>query len=228
VISLPERHGADATVRQVVRDAYLATAHTARALIASPEVGRRWDDPSALARMSIGAVAAHLARGVVTVRDYMAMPLPDPAPAPVTATEYFAMGVPVATDLDDDFNTGIRARSDSAAAGGQAGVLGHLDDALATVAANLAAAPADARVAVFGSVVMPVDEYLVTRLVELTVHLDDLATSIGHDTPAIDSRAVDLVTACLVGIARVRHGDIDVIRMLARRERAPEMVFPVF
>ena len=75
---------------------------------------------------------------------------------------------------------------------------------------------------------MSLDEYLVTRLLELVVHLDDLAVSLGVDTPAVDAQAVDLVTQCFLGVARIRNGDVAVIRALARRERAPATVFPVF
>ncbi len=212
----------------MVRDVYLSTAGIARALIASPTVGVRWDEPGALERMTVGAVAAHLARAVITVRDYMAMPLPDPAPAPIDANTYFALGTPLTTDLDDDLNTRIRSRADDAAAQGHDAVVRSLDDAIVSVTATLRAAPADANVAVFGSAVMRVDDYLVTRLVELAVHLDDLAVSIGVDTPAIDPRAIDLVTACFVGVARIRHGDLAVLRAFARRERVPSPVFPVF
>jgi hypothetical protein len=75
---------------------------------------------------------------------------------------------------------------------------------------------------------MHLDDYLVTRTIELAVHLDDLAVSIGVDTPSLDPRAIDLVTACLVKIARIRHGDVEVLRAMARRERVAQAVFPVF
>ncbi|HEY1739247.1 MAG TPA: maleylpyruvate isomerase N-terminal domain-containing protein [Acidimicrobiia bacterium] len=210
----------------MVRGVFLSTAGVARELIASPSVGTRWDDPSALDRMSIGALAAHLARAVLTLQQYMALPLPEEASEPLTAAQYFAAAL--TSDLDDDLNRGIRTRSNEGAAAGQDGVLANLDAALASVTASLDDAPADAQVAVFGVALMSLDEYLVTRLLELVLHLDDLAVSLGVDTPEIDSRAVDLVTQCFVGVARIRNGDVAVIRALARRERAPATVFPVF
>src|SRR5262249_20056826 len=161
------------------------------------------DDASALAKMSVGSIAAHLARGVLTVPFYLAVALPDPEPPVVTAAEYFAHAL--TSDIDDDLNRGIRERSEDGAAKGQDDVLLHLDDALASLTATLAELPADARIAVFGPSVMLVDEYLVTRMVELVVHLDDLAASIGADTPAVDPHAIDLVTSCFVGVARIRN-----------------------
>jgi hypothetical protein len=68
---------------------------------------------------------------------------------------------------------------------------------------------------------MMLDEYLRTRVVELVVHADDLAASIGVELvppqPATCRVAIDV----LVDAARIRHGDMAVLRALARRERGP-------
>src|SRR5947209_6066093 len=119
----------------MVRDVYLATAGVARALIASPTVGVRWNEPSALERMTVGALAAHLSRAVITVRDYGAAPLPDPVPSPVDAAEYFSLATPDTTNLDNDLNKSIRSRADDAAVAGHDGVVRTLDDALVSVSA---------------------------------------------------------------------------------------------
>jgi hypothetical protein len=66
---------------------------------------------------------------------------------------------------------------------------------------------------------MPLDEYLVTRLVELVVHSDDLATSAGLETPEFDAMTMACVVGCLLAMVRARHGDIAVVRGFARRER---------
>jgi hypothetical protein len=66
---------------------------------------------------------------------------------------------------------------------------------------------------------MLVAEYLRTRLVEFAVHVDDLAVSVGVPTPDLGSAADDEAIDVLVGIARIRHGDVAVLRALARRER---------
>jgi hypothetical protein len=64
--------------------------------------------------------------------------------------------------------------------------------------------------------------------VELVVHIDDLAGSVGLPTPDLPDLATDLVISCLAGVARRRHGDLEVVRALARHERAHSDVFPVF
>ena len=51
------------------------------------------------------------------------------------------------------------------------------------------------------------------------VHGDDLAVSLGVDPPLLPPAATGLVIATLVEVARIRHGDIAVVRALARRER---------
>jgi hypothetical protein len=46
---------------------YLAAAAVAADLLSEPAVAARWDTASALARMSVGALAGHLARQIFTV-----------------------------------------------------------------------------------------------------------------------------------------------------------------
>jgi hypothetical protein len=65
---------------------------------------------------------------------------------------------------------------------------------------------------------MLLDEYLRTRCVELAVHIEDLALSVGSDVRAPE-RAVTVAVEVLIGAARQRHGDREVLHGLARRER---------
>jgi hypothetical protein len=87
------------------------------------------------------------------------------------------------------------------------------------VAALLASEPATRRVTVLrGQARMRLDEYLPTRIVEMVVHADDLAASVRAETPDLGA-AVDVAIGVLVETARVAHGDLAVVRALARRER---------
>ncbi len=210
----------------MIRPTFLETARIGRALVAAPEVRQRWNEPSALPKMTVGALAAHLGRAALTVVSYLASELPEPLPALASPEEYFVTGA-LTTDIDDELNTGIRDRSIAAAANGRDEVLRVFDEVLVAVDDALTTEPTDRAVAVFGSVML-LDEYLVTRMVELAVHIDDLAVSVGVGTPALPALTVDRVVACLTGMARRRHGDLAVLRALARRERASIAVFPVF
>jgi hypothetical protein len=77
------------------------------------------------------------------------------------------------------------------------------------------------RVTAFGRA-LEIDEYLKTRLIELTIHVDDLALSVRLPAPAMPEQATTLAIAVLVGVARARSGDLAVLRALTRRERDPD------
>lgn len=69
--------------------------------------------------------------------------------------------------------------------------------------------------------VMSLDDYPVTRMMELVIHTDDLATSAGVAPPVFSSDATNPVIDRLVETARRRHGDRAVLMALSRRERDP-------
>ena len=72
---------------------------------------------------------------------------------------------------------------------------------------------------VFGGVTMRLSDYLVTRLVEIVVHLDDFEHSIEATLPKPPGPAVDLTLATLFEIAMVRDGPYNMLRALSRVER---------
>jgi hypothetical protein len=63
---------------------------------------------------------------------------------------------------------------------------------------------------------------------ELVVHADDLAASAGVSPPQPSPGAATVAMETLMATARATHGDLTVIRALARRERSSANVFPVF
>lgn len=71
----------------------------------------------------------------------------------------------------------------------------------------------DPRIEVLQSVVVTLEEYLRTRLVELVVHLDDLAVSVGEETgQELPQVAFDEVAAVLVRVAVREQGRLAVVR----------------
>jgi hypothetical protein len=68
------------------------------------------------------------------------------------------------------------------------------------------------------------DDLLITRMMELVVHSDDLAVSVGIATPALSERAVDTVIELLSRLAVRRHGPTAVLGALSRADRAPATV----
>nr|QEO74453.1 hypothetical protein [uncultured bacterium] len=202
-------------------NAFLGACRVARDLIARPEVAQRWEDPSALAQMTVGTLGGHLSRPPMAVLDYCAAPAPPAGAQPSSPAQYFAAVLPT-DDIDSDVHRGIRARSIQAAEGGPAAVLERLDRAIADVAALLAREPADRLIEVFGGVVMWLEDYVVTRIVEVVVHADDLAVSVDLPPPDLPAAAESRTRGVLVELAAIRYGSTPVRRLLSRRERPPQ------
>ena len=138
---------------------------------------------------------------------------------PVSPEVYYArlVDTTVAASL---LNVGVRARSEETAAAGPNSVAREAGEVWERLAQRLPLEPPDRRVAVLHrpGEEMTLDGYLMTRCVELAVHIGDLALSVGTDHRAPDA-AVAISVGLLVAAARVRHGDRAVLHGLARRER---------
>jgi hypothetical protein len=206
---------------ELVRDAFLATAAEARGLIASRSAAAKWTEPSVLDHLDVGALAGHLARAAFVVVGYLDASDPDlgdDAGALLTADQYFERIVPP-PEMAEELHAGVRARAAQEAAAGPAALVDRLDATLNALDERFATEPPERAVKVIGGLVLPLDEYLVTRMVELVVHCDDLAASIGVETPEFDPLTMACVIGCMLAMVRARHGDIAVVRGLARRER---------
>lgn len=67
------------------------------------------------------------------------------------------------------------------------------------------------------------DDFLLTRLLEIVVHTDDLALSIDVPPPTFPDDAVTPVLELLTRLAVGRHGQSAVISTLTRRERSRDI-----
>ena len=65
------------------------------------------------------------------------------------------------------------------------------------------------------------DDFLVMRMMEITVHSDDLAASVGITAPTLPDEVLGPVLALLTRLAVRRHGQSAVVAALSRAERAP-------
>jgi hypothetical protein len=63
-------------------------------------------------------------------------------------------------------------------------------------------------------------DFLTTRMMEMVVHGDDLAASVGLETPRYPDAAVHAVVGLLAGVAVERHGATAVVRALSRPQRS--------
>ena len=182
----------------------------------------RFEGPSALAEFSVRGLAGHLRRAMTMVEAYLDQPaLAGDGAADVetvSAAAYFASVLPADEDLDSDFHRAIRQRGIETAPDRPDDFSLVWAESAGNLITRLEQEPADRLVQVFGGVVLTLDEYLATRLVELVVH-DDLAVSLDVAPALLSPDVTGLVITTLVEVARLRHGDSAVVRALCRRER---------
>jgi hypothetical protein len=204
------------------RLAYLGAAGAAGTVVKLDEIRERWAEPSALEGMTIGDLTAHLVRAVTSVPDCLAEHVRE-SEEPLSAAAYF---LPVTGDLSSSINTRVRHSSSDAARAGHAALVAALDHAQEFLRVQLSAEPEDRLIQVkVRDEVLLLDEYLKTRIIELVVHIDDLCVSLGRPTPTLPG--VDVAIATLIDVAALRHGELSVLRALARRERDPDQVLRV-
>ena len=207
------------------RTAYLEAAAVAAELVALPAVALQWEDLGASRGMTVGATAAHLvASGIEMLVSCLAEEEP-PGTRTLEPSRYFSGQT---LDLDHEGHEDVRERSHSASLRGAAPLAADAASAVSGLAVSLAEQAEGRRVLVLGKFDMALDGFLITRLVELLAHTDDLAASISVPTPELPVAAYELVIPCLTDVARRRHGNLAVLRALARRERSIDGVFPVF
>ncbi len=199
---------------------FLDTADVALEFVGRSEVADRWDQPSVLSGYDVGALAAHLVRAIVTVDRYVTAPDPVEGDLVPTASDYLLQVLGDHDPHDSDFHRSVRGRSIDSAAAGRGAVLAEANEARTRLGIELApATAADRRIEVIGGLVMRLDDYLVTRLVELCVHLDDLAASVGIAPPEVPAAAWDHVADVAQSLARQREGPAAFALSLMRTER---------
>lgn len=207
----------------MIRDAYLEAAEIAVTLLRDPAVATRWSEPSALADFSVGGLAAHLA--VQVLRTDQVLAAPPPQEAPIDLWQHYRRSAWVTSGLDSDANVGIRESGEARAAEGPVAVADNAAEILQRVRELLAPAPADRVVALpWTGWSLTLDDFLLTRTMEIVVHSDDLAVSVGVETPAMPEAATAPVITLLAAVAAQRHGAYPLIRALSRAERAPETI----
>jgi hypothetical protein len=195
----------------------LEALDTVAPLLTAPELREHWNDPSALVDWSVAGLAGHLARAPRVLLDYLEAP--DPQGPPIDGLAYHDAVLPESFDASDPVHVGIRTRGEEFASGGPEALMANFTEAHAALAARLPSEPPERLLRVVNGIVIRLDDYLRTRLVELVVHADDLAISIGVPPPTLSPTLTDEVITHLVAVARRRHGDPAVIRALTRRER---------
>jgi hypothetical protein len=108
------------------------------------------------------------------------------------------------------------------AVGRQAGQAARVDATVEELRVVLPAAPSrPVRRPTWGPWSISLDDFVTSRLLEVVVHCDDLAYSVGVSAPELPAQAIETVVDVLSRIAIRRHGATSVLRALSRAERAP-------
>jgi hypothetical protein len=202
---------------------FVSAAEIAVHLATRPEVAARWEDESACAGMSVGGLAHHLASQVGNTVRLVGAPPADQEPIPLL--EHYARAAWVTAAPEDEVNVGIREGSDADAASGPDALpplaAGWLEELPAVLAAR---GEHDPVLIPWQGWSLTLRDWLVTRQMEIVVHADDLAASVGLPTPEFPDDVLAPVLALLTGVACRRHGQAAVVRALSRPQRAPASV----
>jgi len=204
-----------------IREDFLASARIALDLLRHEQVAKHWTEPSALPEFGVSGLAGHLA--------YQALPLPGMIEAPrgdepvIPLMEHYERAKWTDLDVDSEFHTRIRAGGEKLAAEGQQDLCARFETTLESLEKSLPHSEnRGVRMPHWGPWAVPLDEYLVSRLMEFVVHSDDLAVSVGVDTPEFPREVNETVIDLLTRMALNKHKAVDVVRALSRKERAPQ------
>ncbi len=204
-------------------DAFLVAADSVIELLRRPEVAAAWDRPSALAEWSVGGLAGHLAGQV-----FAAVSLVEAEPSdltPIGLDEHYVRVSWIGAAVDDDVSVDIRSGGDANARSGVEELLERLLDDRVRLVDVLASTSPDRPVLVpWQGWALRRDDFLVMRMMEITVHSDDVATSVGITAPELPEPVLGPVLGLLVRLAVRRHGQSAVVAALSRAERAPERI----
>lgn len=192
------------------------------------QVATRWTDSSALEGYSIGGLVGHVSAGLGWVEPLLETP--PPGDAPVLSLGDYCAPFPVRNpqDLDSQLHTWVREQGERGAQRGPADTVGKLRGRVERLSELLPKEDLHRLVDLHPTVpgAIRLDNLIRTRLLEVVVHGDDLAVSVGTAfSPHVEAAALAIET--LITVARDNHGEFEVIRALARRERAAPGVVPV-
>lgn len=178
--------------------------------------------------MTVGALVRHLVEQslyVVRLLGPEAASFAGPAAEAerISLLEHYARAAWVGAPLDDDSNRFLREKSEGQAAEGVEAARTLQAEAVAAIPAVLAGA-ADETYQPWANTRLATDDFLVTRMMEMVVHSDDLAASVEVPAPDFGPAVLAPVLGLLTALAVVRHGQDAVVRTLTRPQRAPRSI----
>jgi hypothetical protein len=203
--------------------AFLSAVDLSLDLASQPQVRRAWGEESACAGMTVGGLTHHLLKQAGnTVRLLQQQPMQAP---PIALQEHYERAAWVEAAPDDQVNVEIRDGDNAGAEVGPDVVL-ELGREWARELPALLVAPRDPDLVhiPWQGWSLTTQDFLTTRMMEMVVHGDDLAASVGLPTPTYPPAVLEPVLGLLTGVAVRRHGQTAVVRALSRPQRAPATI----
>ncbi|WP_229670614.1 maleylpyruvate isomerase N-terminal domain-containing protein [Microlunatus endophyticus] len=199
------------------RSAVIATVDQLADLVGSVEVADAWDRESALHGMTIGGLTRHLVSQPECAIEFLTTPGPPNAPV-LTLVGHYERVDWLLAPIDAIENTSIRDDFNQMGSAGPAESVGVLRRSRELLGDAIDGAGPTVYVP-WQDCVLPTDDFLVVRLMEIVVHADDLAFSVDVPVPAFSPEVVEPVLALLAALAARRRGQDAVMRALIRHER---------
>jgi len=207
---------------------FLVAAASVVELVGRVEVVERWTDSSALSDLTVAGLAGHLGSQVLSVHAAVTAGTAVTDERPVPLLEHYERVEWARSGPDSPANQTIRRGAEDSAAVGHGPLVASVQNASEDLRAAFTRAMP---VALPPAIRMPgwdwslsFEDFLVTRVMEIAVHSDDLAVSVGIEPPTLPEAVLGPVLALLVGVSLRRHGQAAVVRALSRSERAPETI----
>jgi hypothetical protein len=208
---------------RIDRDEFVTACRTAVGLASAGEVEAAWHDPSACAGMTVGGLTHHLLDQIRHVSELLAEP--PPSMAPIAAREHYARAEWVSAAPDAAANATIRDSANEGGGRGHREVVRAAEHLLDEVPARVAHTRTPDTVLVpWQGWALTTDDFLLTRSLELIVHSDDLAASVGLPTPDFPEALASQVLGLLTSVSVRRHGATALVRALSRPQRAPASI----
>lgn len=201
--------------------AFLACAEASLALACRDEVGAAWESESSCEGMTVGGLTHHLLQQVVHVARGLGAPAPADAPV-IGLLDHYSQAPWVASSHRGEVDADQNSHDNDAATAGQTAVVDAARAALADLPALLGA-PRDPDVVhiPWQGWSLSTPDFLTTRMMELVVHGDDLASSVDLPTPEHGPAVVAAVLGLLTDVSLARHGQVALVRALSRPQRSP-------
>jgi hypothetical protein len=199
--------------------AFLSCASVALELASHDAIAAAWSDESSCDGMSVGGLTHHLLQQLVHCATGLSEPAPADAPV-IGLLDHYAQAPWVATSREGGIEEDQNAKDNGAAQAGPEAVLDAGRRALADLPELFAQRrePDVIHIPWQGwSLATP--DFLTTRMMELVVHGDDLASSVDLPTPEHEPTVVAVVLGLLGDVSLARHGQVELVRALSRPQR---------